>query len=598
MARASTTPTKSTSKANSKAVIEKLASEAGRKAATKVAKKVANKEAGRIAAKVATKAALDPDYTLDDNQIDIEDEITDYRAGSYGREDDDEDEDEDGISATGYSSNNQYTGLDNDNDDLSDNPRSVDIFSYGTGLLNQGTPIRFTVKKNGQFLTTIRKPYSEEELQREHGEGHYAVQLRNDAKGTFIKQQSFSIAAPSVRPEEVQKAQQEDKVDRMFQTFAEMQERTQASQREMAERLIEEQRYREEEEKERRREEKEMAREQEKSSQNLLATILQASMNKPSDNGSSTAILQMMQSSQQQTSQMIMESNKNFMTMLSEMRRDSQTMIEKIVSSQNEQARDFREQLARMSESGNKKEGFSPVEMFKMLNDTRDAGMSFGLKINEMAKELAGEVERPEKEPKGLTETIIDNLGKLAPLMLAASQGNGQAAPQQYFEQPSQQLVPAPAQPSYKARPVVANPAQAPVRPVARPVQAAPVNASVVPRTAPVQATPKSNVAGNQESVKISPEVGTKQAVIDICAPLIGHALMNKASTEQLGEATLKALSENKISVSRAIEFVTLEDIHHLSFNVYSLPDVPELRAYLKGFHDYLRQKASTSQLG
>jgi len=586
MARPSTA-TKTPTNKSSKAVLLKLAEEAGRKAATKVAKKVAGKEAGRIAAKVATKAALDPDYTLDnDNQTDFEDEIPEYSARGYEQEDEEEDDDNDrrdNLSTHGQITNSNH----NDEDDLSDNPRSADIFNFGTTLLNKGTPIRFQIKKNGQFLTTIRKPYSEEKLQEDYGEGHYAVILRNDSKGTFIKQQSFSIAAPILRPEETAKAQQEDKVDKMFNTFAEMQQRTQEAQAAMAERLIEEQRYREEEEKERRREEKEMAREQEKQNTNLLATVLQATMNKPSDSGSSTAIMQMMQSSQQQTSQMIMESNKNFMTMLSEMRRDSQTMIEKIVSSQNEQARDFREQIARMAESGNKKEAFDPITMFKMMNDTREAGMNFGLKIQELAKELADENERPEREPKGLTETIIENLGKLAPLMLAASQNNGGQAPQQYFEQPTQALVPAPPAPSYKQRPVAPNPVQASVKPV--------VNANTQ-AVRPVVLNPKTNVAGNQESVKISPDAGIKQTVIDICAPLIGHALVNKATAAELGEATIKALSEKQITINKAVELVTLADIYHLSFKVHGLPDVPELKAYLKDFHDYLREKGTPSQ--
>jgi hypothetical protein len=335
-----------------------------------------------------------------------------------------------------------------------------------------------------------------------------------------------------------------------------------------------------------------MAREQEKQNQNLLATVLQASLQKPSDNGSSTAIMQMMQSSQQQTSQMIMESNKNFMTMLSEMRRDSQTMIEKIVSSQNDQARDFRDQLARMSEAGSKKEAFDPIAMFKMMNDTREAGMNFGLKIQELAKELADENERPEKEPKGLTETIIDNLGKLAPFMLAASQNNGGQAPQQYFDQPSQALVPAPQQPSYRPRPVAPNPVQAPVRTVARPV----VNAAPQVDPRQNQTATKSNVAPSAESGKMSPDAGTKQTVIDICAPLIGHAITNKVTAGQLGEATVRALSEKQITVNKAVELVTLADIYHLSFTVYSLPKVPELEAYLKDFHDYLREKATSSQ--
>ena len=583
MARTST-ETKSKKSTTSKAVIAKIAEEAGKKAAKKVAAKVASEEAGKTAAKVAARAALDPDYTLDTDYAQDDNEYDLNQTTMF----DDADEDTDSY-PTSYASRFSSEESSSDEDDLSDNPKATDIFSYGTSLLEKGTPIRFQIKKNGQFLTTVREPYSEERLQSDHGEGHYTVILRHDAKGTFIKQQSFSIARPSVKTEEIEKAKTDEKLDRMFETFGEMQYRTQEMQAQTFERLMEEQRRREEEEKERRREERELMRQQEQQSQTLLATVLQASLSKKDDGGSQMALMQMLQAQQQQTANMIMESNKNFMTMIQEMRRDTQSMIERITESQREQSKDFQHQIEKMANA--KKDGFDAVEMFKMLNETRESGMSFGLKINELAKELAGESEGT-KEPKGLTETIIENLGKLAPLMLAAGQNSGQAPAPQYFEQPkpqSTQLVAAPPAPSFK-RPV----APVGVKPVVAtaPVQAAPKTPVVAPKQVKKSANPV--VASHSEKATIGVDANTKQVVIDICAPLIGHALMNNVPAVNLGEATLKALTEKNISVARAVELVSLEDIYTLSFKTYTLPDVPELRAYLKEYHDYLGQKAST----
>lgn len=580
MARTSTES--KSKKVTSKAVIAKIAEEAGKKAAKKVAAKVANEEAGKTAARVAAKAALDPDFTLDtsseyvDNDYDYEDS-NDYANG--------DDEDDSPVLGRNFGSRyGQESGeAELGDDDLSDNPRATDIFSYGTSLLSKGTPIRFQIKKNGQFLTTVREPYSEERLQNDHGEGHYTVILRHDAKGTFLKQQSFSIASPTVKHEEIAKAQADEKLDRMFETFGEMQFRTQEMQAQTFERLMEEQRRREAEEKERRKEEREIMRQQDQQSQTLLATVLQSSLSKKDDGGSQLALMQMIQSQNQQTANMIMESNKNFMTMIQEMRRDTQSMIEKITESQREQSKDFQHQMEKMANA--KKDGFDAVEMFKMLNETRESGMNFGLKINELAKEIAGEGEGS-REPKGLTETIIENLGKLAPLMLAAGQNQGQAPAQQYFEQRPQQLVPAPAAPSFK-KPV----AQAPV--VAKPVVA--TKSAVVAN--PVKAVAKTAIAQNAESATIiNADASTKQVVVDICVPLIGHALMNNLPAQALGDATIKALTDKNVTVVKAVELVSLEDIYHLSFKVHSLPDVPELRVYLKDYHDYLGQKASLTK--
>lgn len=584
MARTST-ETKSKKSTTSKAVIAKIAEEAGKKAAKKVAAKVASEEAGKTAAKVAARAALDPDYTLDTDYAQDEAEYDLIQTSMF----DDSDEDTETYSGS-YAS--RFSNEENElgEDDLSDNPKATDIFSYGTSLLAKGTPIRFQIKKNGQFLTTVREPYSEERLQADHGEGHYTVILRHDAKGTFLKQQSFSIAAPSIKREEIVKAQTDEKLDRMFETFGEMQYRTQEMQSQTFERLMEEQRRREEEEKERRREERELMRQQEQQNQTLLATVLQASLSKKDDGGGQLALMQMLQAQQQQTANMIMESNKNFMTMIQEMRRDTQSMIEKMNQAQTQQAREFREQIEKMANA--KKDGFDGLEMFKLLNESRESGMNFGLKINELAKELAGDSESP-KEPKGLTETIIDNLGKLAPLMLAAGQNSGQAPAPQYFEQrPSTQLVPAPAAPSFK-KPVA--PVQA--KPV---VSSTPVQTSAKAPTSPVVTSRQTKKSANTvvasvgEKATIGGDANTKQVVIDICAPLIGHALMNNVPAVNLGEATIKALTEKNISVNRAVELVTLEDIYTLSFKTYTLPDVPELRAYLKEYHDYLGQKASS----
>jgi hypothetical protein len=603
------TTTASTKEKLNKGQIAKIAEESAKKAIKKTATKVAKQEATKVAAKVATEAALNPDFELNDDE--------DVKTGlfaSWNTEDDEDEETEyDYDDNTSYRSGSSFTSTvssseedDEDSIDLSKDIKNRDIFAYANDLMNKGTPVRLQIKKNGQFLTTVKKPYSEEQLQKDHGEGHYSVILRNDIKGTFIKQQSFSIAAPPAQPTEIaqqQVAKQEEKIDKMFHTFSEMQAAQTESQNQLFERLLEEQRRREDEEKERRKEERELMKYNEQNNNSVLASVLQAALApRDNDGGSMSAILQVMQSQQNQTTQMIMESNKNFMMMVQEMRRDTQLMMEKITNMNQEQAREFRHQISEMSSK--KQDGFDPVTMFKMLNDTREAGMNFGLKINDLAKQIAESDIQP-SQPKGIVESVLDNLGKFAPLMLAAGQQGNAAA---HFQ--PQQAVPqlqAPAQ--QVARPVQAKPVakpvsktlqatpKAPIKAVASTVKTAPTSKTLVKSSVKQPAT-QTTVASNAESGKIESDVELKGRVIDICVPLIGHALQNSINSGGLGDATINAFTAEGISAKKAVELVTVEDIYDLAFKRYSLPDVPELRHYLKDYHDYLREKTSSGQLG
>ena len=633
MARATSVTT--TKDKMSKGAIAKLAEETAKKTIKKETGKIARKEATKVAAKVATEAALNPDYELNDDE-----EFTATSGYASWEDDEDEDEDEDtgstgsgGLFRSFSSRSNDYSDdSDDDNDDdavdLSRDVKSRDIFAYSNDLMNKGTPVRLQIKKNGQFLTTIKKPYSEEQLQKDYGEGHYAVILRNDIKGTFIKQQSFSIAAPpQVQQQEVVKLQQEkqeEKIDKMFQTFSQMQASQSDTQQQLFERLMEEQRRREDEEKERRKEERELMKYNEQSNTSVLATVLQAALSNKGDDNNLSAILQVMQSQQSQTTQMIMESNKNFMMMIQEMRRDTQSMMEKMTQMSQEQAREFRMQLSEMNNSG-KGDNFDAIEMFKMLNDTRESGMNFGLKINELAKQIA-ETDIKPVQPKGIVESVMDNIGKFAPIMLSAAQAQAQQPPQpQTYAAPptSQGFQPVPVAPNFKKpetksnapiRPATPNPAPVNKAPGATPrpqVIAVPKSGVVHPTTTQPnfinavqsssatkpQVAPK-QVAQNPETAKIIQGTGLKDKAIDICVPLIAQALGSGETFERLGEATLNAFKNRALDPVSAVKAFTVEDIYTIAFTKYKLPDMPELRQYLKDYHDYLLRQTSTQESG
>jgi hypothetical protein len=600
-----------------KAVVAKIAEKAARKAVKKTAEKVARSTSTRVAAKVANETALNPDYDASED-FETEDEDTSPLFGrSYEEEEEEEDEDG-GFNLFGSGDDeDEEEGEEEEDTDLTHQVRQKDIFAVADDEIKRGRAIRLQIKKNGHFLATIRKPYSEEQLQKDHGEGHYQIILRDDIKGTFIKQQSFSVAAPSTPGvEEVAKIQQEQKhmedqkFDKMFTTFQLMQQQQSETQQQMIERIIEENRRREEEERERRREERELMKDAEKNNMSVLATVLQASLSKRDDGGGMAAMLQMMQAQQQQTSQMIMETNKNFMMMIQDMKKDTDRMMDKITQMSQEQAREFRSQLQEMGK--NKDQGFDSIKMFEMLNKTRDDGLNFGLKLQSMAKELAAESEGVPAQPKGIVESVLDNLGKIAPLMLAAGQNQGA---QQHFAQPAAPqiaarpaLAPVPTQPTYRANPAP----QAQQRPRTAPVQTTATQAPQAPK-APVkarqtpqktgtttktgggtQSTTQTSVAPSQETGKIGNDVALKEKIIETCVPLIAHALQNQLTSGTLGDATINAFNATGVELKTAVKLVSVEDIYHVSFVKYGLPDVPELRAYLKDYHDYLGQKAST----
>ncbi len=607
-------------KAKNNAVIEKIATKAAKKAVSKTAEKVARATSRRVATKVAQETSLNPDYNPEEEFDGEEEEEETSLFGNFQDEDEDEDNDG-GPEGYEYPNDEEEEEEEEDNTDLTHQTRSKDIFTVADDEIRKGKAIRIQVKKNGHFLATYRKPYSEEQLQKDHGEGHYQIILRDDIKGTFIKQQSLSVAAPSTPPaaeiaklHQEQKQNEDQKIDKMFTTFSDMQQRSAETQSQMIERIMQEQERREEQERERRKEERELMKESEKNNMNVLATVLQASLNKPSDNGGMTGILQMMQSQQQQTSMMIMEMNKNFMNVIQDMKKDTDRMVDKITSMSQEQAKEFRQQLSEMQ---NKKpaEGFDALKMFEMLNKTRDDGLNFGLKLQSMAKDLAGENEAAPSAPKGIVESVLDNLGKLAPLMIAAGQNNNASQHFQAPPAPRPALVATPPAPSYRApaRPAPApasNPA--PARPA--PVKAAP-EARTVPATstpvktpAPTKATPQgaragvkktttqTSVASGPETGKIGNDVELKKAIIEICVPLIGHALQNNINSGGLGDATINALTAQGIDLGKAVSVVGVQDIYDTAFNQFKLPDVPELRAYLKDYYDYLAQKASTTE--
>jgi hypothetical protein len=167
MARTTTSTTK---EKLSKGAIAKIAEETAKKTIKKESGKIARKEASKVAAKVATEAALNPDYDLNEDE--------DYMEASDSGWEDEEEEDERSYSPSSlfsnYSSSSKSYADDDSDDDESDNDidlskdiKNRDIFAYANDLMNKGTPVRLQIKKNGQFLTTIKKPYSEELLQKD-----------------------------------------------------------------------------------------------------------------------------------------------------------------------------------------------------------------------------------------------------------------------------------------------------------------------------------------------------------------------------------------------------------------------------------------------
>ena len=73
----------------------------------------------------------------------------------------------------------------------------------------------------------------------------------------------------------------------------------------------------------------------------------------------------------------------------------------------------------------------------------------------------------------------------------------------------------------------------------------------------------------------------------------MGHALTNGIGIDGLTRATLNAFNVEGIEVRDAVEAVKWPDMEHFAFVTYGLPDSPDLRQYLKGFHDNLVQKST-----
>lgn len=72
----------------------------------------------------------------------------------------------------------------------------VDFFDYchHVFVVGKGKPIIFFIKKDGEYLSTLKPPLSWDALRTKYGAGTYMVQCKSVANGMFLKQQTMSLA--------------------------------------------------------------------------------------------------------------------------------------------------------------------------------------------------------------------------------------------------------------------------------------------------------------------------------------------------------------------------------------------------------------------
>ena len=566
---------------------------------------LATKTAKKVATKTANQVALQPNYDESFHEEENSEENDDYDFDLSSEVDEVDEVDTD--TTTNFNAHAK-------------NPPVIDerdVFEIGNeAMKNEGMAIKYHIKCNGQIAGVETAPFSMEDLQAKYGGGTFMVQAKRVSNGTFVKQQSFSVAAPLKNKAEEAKAESALGVDKLMNSFQAMMESTQQNAVQTQETLAqamreqieatEKRRIADQERDEKRiQEEKERMKTEATGNQAILLTLMQTlAAPKPTNDNMST-FLTLIQSQQQQQAQAQQQTLTMFMNGLEKISDNTNRMFEKITEKQERDTQEMYRRLEDISKKNAVKEQ-DPLALFKLLKDTsKDAIDEFRM-MRELAREEAEDAKAP-TEPKSLTDKIIENL---APMIMAGAQlrgaGAAPAAPvafnppettQVAVQRAPQAQAPRTA-PTVAKRVVVAQPAGK-VVPAAAPVAAAPVKRAVTVQ--PVQNTqPAQNVVeSNPEASKISNSVELKEKIIKFAADQLGAGILSAQtatpiSAKECARLVSEGLLAGNVATIQAVQLISFADVEHEAYVVAGLPTgIPLLETYLKEFYESLVEIAN-----
>lgn len=400
---------------------------------------------------------------------------------------------------------------------------TVDVFDFCHGLVEKGEIVSYDIMKNSQFIGKKTHPYSWLEIQREFGPGHYRVVAKSERTKKYLKQQTNYVA-------EHVKQDSEDVVSKIRSIMPP----------------------------------KEDSFEQ----MSKMATLMKSLTPPPPPDNTSQVLMQMMQ--MQQTSQAATQ------TMILEMQKNNQAMIEKLADTQ----RQMVEKLEAKLTTG--KSTTDPLEILSLVQKAEDRGMKNYLLLEEMAEKRAARM-NPSKDEDKEPESMTDRLIKTALPLVAAAAERSKAPPPVQGQVPRQML-----RPLATAKPQPQGP-----RPQAAPVPPKPtVVVGPRPQAPAPKPAPRAVVLASKEELisKIVPILGDK-----LIAGSLNPSLVVELDRQAV-EETMSYLKESNTPLDHLLQTVKENDMIEIAKG-YGLPE--EANSWLRSYYanlQALRAKIDSSK--
>jgi hypothetical protein len=420
-----------------------------------------------------------------------------------------------------------------------------DLFDYCDKLQkNQGHQISYVVKRNGEMLTVKYHPYTWERIQKEYGAGQYQIIAKSLTTKRYLKQETRVIADTEENWRNNNKEQQVIHIPapppppgidfkEMFLMMNQMQERQ-------------------------RQEAREQSKEAAKMQENQMM-----------------AMVEMMKTSSNQSSQMFLEVAKM-----------TQTVSEKLASSQAQMFEKMETRFERVIDKlGNNKvetPSINPFEILKMTKDAEESGFNRMAQLLTFARAEAEErysdrdERQPKAEKKSLTDTLIESM---LPTITTALTGQafGQGTPVAKLPQQVRRVLP-------QTRPAI-------------PAKAATGNQTTGNNQAPRETNPQTQ--SNAKSRVINgiglPSVSfdevplSKQEVLptiteieEWLAPIVGECLFNRVPVEQASPTVIDVLKNRGLSKENFCKIMSESSMIAL-VTKYGLPE--EATDWFKGVY-------------
>ena len=423
---------------------------------------------------------------------------------------------------------------------------AFDIFEFcQSKFMKNGTRVLYQIKRDGDFVAEIKKPYSLSQLQRDYGGGYYTVIARNAGTKEYLKQHTFSVADLPQRleteKEVVPQAPPSPQLDptklimMMNQSFKEMLDAARQ---------------------ERLREDKDEKRGEREYNSTLMT---------------------LMQSQSENQMKMFMEMQKNSQEMMKTIDENNRRSLEKMDDK-------FSKMIEKMTEGMNKKDELGLKDILELQRDAEDNGWSKFQLLTEMVESMAESRKENDSSDSGMMGKLINGVlpilsgaSRQQQLMLqqaAARQGLNRAV-----RKPGMPPAPNQAPPQQRPNPSPQNERRAAPRNEGQIVTGLPTIADMDDEEAFVEEPEAFHKEVEAKEVESNKETANgeiealfnganeiQQAIAAVCVPIIAsHVTDEEVGPINAAEECLQATTKGGLTPGRVIEEFSIDFLHQIA---------------------------------